>query len=261
MSAALQAAPAPSDPGSRHIGQPAHSPLFWPQWLAAQGLLEATEALAIVPTARLVVVAPHPDDELLMAAGLMQRHLQRGGMLCIVSVTDGEACFGAAAAQAEVAAQRRAEHAAGLQALGAANATVHRLGLPDGAVAAEQQRLERRLRALLKPGDCVVSTWRLDGHPDHDATGRAAAAACARQGAHLLEAPVWMWHWAQPAHPAIPWQRLRRVAVPLVQRERKWQALQCHASQLAPWHDGTPAVVDDSLQQRARWPFESFFAP
>jgi LmbE family N-acetylglucosaminyl deacetylase len=263
--AAVHAAPAREHAASRHIGPPALAPDFWPAWLAAQGhRLQGGGADALAPATRLVVVAPHPDDELLMAAGLVQQHLQRGGALCIVSVTDGEACFGEALggvkddAKRELAAQRRAEHAAGLQALGAGTAPVHRLGLADGRVAAEQQRLERRLRALLQPGDTVVSTWRLDGHPDHDATGRAAAAACARQGARLLEAPGWMWHWARPAHPAIAWQRLRCLGLQPGECQRKWRALQCHASQLAP-RPGAQAVVDDSLQQRARWPFECFF--
>lgn len=29
----------------------------------------------------------------------------------------------------------------------------------------------RALRCVLRPTDCVVATWRADGHPDHDATG------------------------------------------------------------------------------------------
>jgi LmbE family N-acetylglucosaminyl deacetylase len=40
--------------------------------------------------------------------------------------------------------------------------------------------------------------WRHDGHPDHDAAGRAATIASAAAGAPLLQYLVWAWHWADP---------------------------------------------------------------
>jgi LmbE family N-acetylglucosaminyl deacetylase len=44
-----------------------------------------------VPEAtRLLVIAPHPDDEMLGAGGLMQRVLATGGLVRIVYLTDGE---------------------------------------------------------------------------------------------------------------------------------------------------------------------------
>lgn len=39
---------------------------------------------------RLMVFAPHPDDEALAAAGLMQRVLERNGRVCVVYVTNGD---------------------------------------------------------------------------------------------------------------------------------------------------------------------------
>lgn len=48
-------------------------------------------------------------------------------------------------------------------------------------------------------------------HPDDEAAGRAAAAACKATGAPLVEYPIWMWHWATPDDPAVPWHRARRV--------------------------------------------------
>jgi LmbE family N-acetylglucosaminyl deacetylase len=40
---------------------------------------------------RLLVIAPHPDDEVLAAGGLMQRLRSRGGAVRVVYLTDGEA--------------------------------------------------------------------------------------------------------------------------------------------------------------------------
>src|ERR1700722_11526713 len=39
----------------------------------------------------LLVVAPHPDDEILGAGGLVQSWVASGGAVTVVSVTDGEA--------------------------------------------------------------------------------------------------------------------------------------------------------------------------
>lgn len=258
---------------SRLIEQPAFSPQFWQQWIQVgpvasngsrarslpQGLPQRPAAHLLAGHHRLVVVSPHPDDEILMCSGLMQAQLARGGAVEVVAVSDGEACFGQQGDRAAVGLRRRSEAAAGLRALGAYATPVHYLGVPDGAVAEHEDALARRLFALLRPGDVVVCTWKLDGHPDHDASGRAAVLACATRGARLLQAPVWMWHWARPEHPCIAWCHMVQVPLDRVQQARKAQALQCHQSQLTPSF-AQPAVVDEALQARASWPFECFFA-
>lgn len=264
-------APVQQQTASRHIRQPAFTAAFWEQWVlqgasatrpsgAPAGVPQRSAADWLGRHSRLVVVSPHPDDEVLMCSGLIQQQLQRGGPVHVVALTDGEACFGPDAERAAVGLQRREEAAAGLHALGASAAEVHHYGLPDGALAEHQRAVEQRLCDLLQPGDLVVSTWRWDGHPDHEVAARAAALACSARGATLLEAPVWMWHWARPDHPAIDWTRLARMPLSGAVRECKWQALQCHQSQLVP-RGGQPPVVDAALQTRTRWPFECFFTP
>lgn len=253
----LEAAAAPAR--DRHIAQPVHPANFWRDWLhAADRVASVALGELLAGAARLLVVAPHPDDELLMCAGLMQAALAQGVSLTIVSVTDGEACFGNDAERARVGAMRRAEARAGLQVLGAGSAPLHRMALPDGGVTAHEAEVRHLLQLELQPGDLVVAPWRLDGHPDHDAVGRAAAAACSSSRARLLEAPVWMWHWATPEHPAIRWQRLRTCAMPAKAGARKRDALACHRSQLTR-RNGREPVVDSALQARSGWSFESFF--
>lgn len=255
-------------PASRHVGpHPLHAPTVWQDWLS-QRSTAGVESADIVPASRrLVVVAPHPDDELLACGLLLQAHVQQGGSVLIVGVTDGEASHAGDPAWPEpaLAAARRDERLAGLRALGVPDAALRLLGFSDGGVTAAQAALSHALRPLLRPGDVVVSTWRLDGHPDHEACGRAAAEAASAVGADLWEAPVWMWHWADPSHPQIPWHRLRVLRPPRLHSAlavtRKAQALACHLSQLAPRAGGQGPVLDDAIAQRAGWPFETLFAP
>ena len=66
------------------------------QWAASRWLqtLPRASATALFGDAqRLVVVSPHPDDEVLACGGLMALAHQSGLRVMVVSVTDGEACY------------------------------------------------------------------------------------------------------------------------------------------------------------------------
>ena len=99
------------------------------------------------------------------------------------------------------------------------------LGLADSAVADSHESLLQQLNAVLRNGDRVLTTWRHDGHCDHEAVGHACASASRRCQAQLLEVPVWAWHWAHPEDPRLPWLRARKLAVPAHTLERKRAAL------------------------------------
>lgn len=202
----------------------------------------------------LVLVAPHPDDETL-GMGATAATLRAAGLpVHVVSVSDGGAAFPGIAddARAALEARRRDELDCALDALGVDE--VVRLGLPDGAVAHFETRLADLLAEVLRgypAGIWCAATWRGDGHPDHEAVGRAASVAARVAGAVFVEYPVWMWHWASPGHASVPWQRARRVPVSDDALAAKRRAVSCYASQTVPADDGytvlPPAVVDRLL--------------
>jgi LmbE family N-acetylglucosaminyl deacetylase len=53
----------------------------------------------------------------------------------------------------------------------------------------------------------VVCTWRADGHPDHEAVGQAVDSLAVDN----WQFPIWMWHWALPDDPRVPWDSARRI--------------------------------------------------
>lgn len=230
----------------------------WRRWLACLPM----PPLALDPGSRLVVVSPHPDDEVLACGGLIAHHIARGGEVAVIAVTDGEASHSGDPAwpPARLAAARGAERLAGLASLGVAAESVQRLHLPDGKIAAHGATLAAQLRQTLRLGDVVVSTWAFDGHPDHDATGAAAREAGARAGCSVLAAPVWMWHWSAPGDPRVPWQRLRVFRLSPAERQAKRDALACHITQHAPRAQGLGPVLDDAILARAERPQEVYFA-
>lgn len=255
----------------------------WQAWPGLAGLPALAVDDVLPADARLVVVAPHPDDEVLACGGLLSLHAGRGGRLLLLAVTDGESSHPGSSVWSpqRLADARWVERQHGLaRLLGRQPAAARspppvppvppdeqpsavppwiRLGLADGAVAAGAQRLEAELRRCLRPADRVVTTWRLDGHPDHEATGTAAARACASIGCRLVEAPVWMWHWATPGDPRVPWQRLHALALPAGLPERKRLAMAEHATQWAPRDTGDGPVLGTAMRERLQRRVEYFF--
>ncbi len=185
---------------------------------------------------RAVVVAPHPDDEILGAAGILSTLADSGTPITVVAVTDGEASHpGSTMVQQQALAQVRGQESlAALADVGIAPGSRHRLGIPDGEIACREGALIARLADLLEPGDWCFATWRGDGHPDHESVGRAAAAACAAVGARLLELPIWTWHWAVPDDSRVPWARASTFSLTPQAFSRKQLALSRFVSQVQP---------------------------
>lgn len=155
-----------------------------------------------LPNRRLLVIAPHPDDESLGCGGLIAAFAADGRDVLAVFVTDGSGSHRYSRAwQAErLIAQRRAEALSALVALGVtARATVF-LDLRDTAMpkldaGAGQRALSRLSFALAAfAPDLMLLPWRRDPHCDHrDAWALAmAAAASLPVRPDILEYAVWL---------------------------------------------------------------------
>jgi len=126
--------------------------------------------LARVPLGPVLVVAPHPDDEIIGCGGAIALHCDRGDAVHVALVTRGEEGGDAEARWEE------SRRSAGL--LG--RTEVSCLDSTDGAVAADAE-LPARLGALIdRYGPRVVyAPSPFEMHPDHVATLTATAAALA----------------------------------------------------------------------------------
>ena len=182
----------------------------------------------------MVLVSPHPDDEVLGCGGLLFRARQLGLEVLLIAVTDGEACYPGDPlwTPEHLRATRPSELAAAMRELGVAEQCIQRLRIPDGKVAAHESELCARLVQLMRAGDRVLVTWRADGHPDHEATARATLAAAERSAASVGEFPVWAWHWmsADASDPPLP--NAWRYRIDAAARQAKQCALNHFASQL-----------------------------
>ncbi|WP_406816681.1 PIG-L deacetylase family protein [Mycobacterium sp. M23085] len=229
-----------------HGGTPA------PLWLAAfqerpLPTLDLTECKG------LVVVAPHPDDETLGLGAMITQLAASGIRVQVVCVSDGAAAH----ADAPASERLRMETILRYEARRATNVLnvppPVSLGLPDGELTDHEDELTETLTKILEvagPATWCAATWRGDGHPDHEAVGRAASAACARTSATLLEYPIWMWHWATPADAAVPWDRACAAPTPGWATERKRRAAQCYRSQFAARAGGSAPILPGFVLSR-----------
>jgi LmbE family N-acetylglucosaminyl deacetylase len=205
------------------IDAPGTDEARWSAW----PVLDALPQAGLAGLASAVVVAAHPDDEVLGAGGLISMLAAAGARLRLIAVTDGERSHRGHANPAMLAGRRTAETAAALTALGAGTAEVVRLRLPDARLAGREDELAAALGPLTAGFEVCLAPWDGDLHPDHEAAGRAARRAAPR----VLCYPVWMWHWASPADPRVPWDQALRVPLPPRAVARKQAAISCFASQ------------------------------
>ena len=225
-------APADTDAPADAIQAPGTPEALWAAWPGWAGL----DRLDLGGPRRVLVVAAHPDDEVLGVGGTIASLAAAGARLRLVAVTDGEASHPGSSSPVarDLARIRSAETLAALAALGAEHAEVVRLGLPDTGVGQHEEELVRRLGGLARDVDLCLAPWSGDVHADHEAAGRAAVAAGLLTGVPVLQYPVWTWHWARPGDPRVPWQRAARLPLDPEARARKRAALDCFASQLLP---------------------------
>lgn len=197
-------------------------------WRAA--IAERDIPMVELDAERIAVVAAHPDDETLGAAGLIAAAAEAGIPVEVIVVTDGGASHpGSPTHRPEQLVEIRAAEVRAAVAELNPPAAVTMLGYPDGQAAEFRTQIAADLAPRLSaPGTLVVAPWRGDGHRDHRVVGEIAAS----MAESLLEYPIWMWHWATPDD--APWGDLRSLTV---DPERKRAALAHHRSQVAPLSD------------------------
>lgn len=233
----------------------------WRPWLQAN--MQSWPCLEIGDLGPPVVVAPHPDDEVLAAGGLLALATDS----IVVGLTNGEASHpdSPTCTPEELGQRRRTERSAALERLRESSpgggARLIECGFPDGRLDQYKLQLIELIGSVVPEGGCCVAPWWADGHPDHDAVGRAAATACSWLNATLLLYPVWSWHWSRPGDPSLPWDRATCLSLPGHVLERKAAAINEFTSQITPLSDAAAdgAILPPPILDRFRRPYEVFF--
>lgn len=149
-------------------------------WLQTSGVYNHTALVWRPGNERVLVLAPHMDDEAIGCGGALALHAQAGADIAVVFLTDG--ALGArdiatlmgehrARAQRALVETRKREARAALDALGVR--LMHCLDAPDGDLAGSADTA-RKLRPILlehRPDIVYLPFW-LEEHADHRAANR-----------------------------------------------------------------------------------------
>lgn len=193
---------------------------------------------------RLLVLAPHPDDEVIGAGGLIQRVLGRGGEVRAVFITSGESNPWPLRAQNRKwrvsledqeswGERRRSEAIASLRTLGVPEEAATFLRFRDGQIAALARkgdpRLTEALRAIMvefQPSLLICPSAQ-DLHSDHRAVAWYLHQAVRGVGEGAPEIVTYVVHGEGST------ERLH-ASLRLSDRERsrKRAAIECHQTQL-----------------------------
>ncbi|MBM4060808.1 MAG: PIG-L family deacetylase [Planctomycetes bacterium] len=125
-----------------------------------------------------LVLAAHPDDEVIGAGGMLAWHAARGQPVTVVHATDG-ARGDPAARAGDIRAVRRAEGKQALRRLGIGEP--QHWDFPDGELPEHHVELLARLLVLfaaVRP-ETLYAPWFGEAHRDHLAVAHATAAAAA----------------------------------------------------------------------------------
>jgi len=156
---------------------------------AEPGLCVLPQLLPWSEARRVLVFAPHPDDECIGCGGLLVRLAQAGVPVRVVLVTDGSGAGGLPPGAELI---RQQEFRASLQRLGVTNHSL--LGFPDGGLTtsrALRDAVEREVQFFAP--DWVIGPSAADAHRDHRCVAEVVRlAACACPGVDVvLEYEVW----------------------------------------------------------------------
>jgi LmbE family N-acetylglucosaminyl deacetylase len=150
--------------------------LPWRCGFLAAGRLAPSQARPWSATGadRVLVIAPHPDDEAIACSGTLLRHVAAREEIVVAIATDGRLSKQASTPDA-MAVVRRNEAEAASRALGVGR--LEWLGLREGAW--EAADLQERLRGLLQRHEptIVYAPSRVDFHPEHLSVAHALARA------------------------------------------------------------------------------------
>ncbi|OZC02505.1 PIG-L deacetylase family protein [Rubricoccus marinus] len=235
-------------------------------------LLDDPEALpllapeAVRDLGRVVVLAPHPDDESLGCGGLLALLAEAGIPAWVIVVTDGTRSHASAAyPPSRLRVLRESEAQEAVAQLGHAG-RVRFLRFPDCGLPAPDTLafedaaadLADAIRALAP--DTLLVPWRRDPHCDHEATWQLARARV-HLGVRWLEYPVWAWA-SREAAPLAPEARAWRLDISPVLAQ-KARAVAAHRSQTTRLIDDDPDgfILLPEVLARFERPWELFLDP
>jgi LmbE family N-acetylglucosaminyl deacetylase len=166
-------------------------------WLRRLMEAVAVDATREVAATSCLVLAPHPDDEVLGCGGTIAQKVRHGASVSIAFLTDGRG--GVPGSPEDARALREAEATRAAAALGLPADRLVFLGFEDGRLGDHVEQAAATLREMIAALGVqeLFVPYRCEYHADHQAAWRIGD-RCHRDGIRVYEYPVWYGPWLWP---------------------------------------------------------------
>lgn len=211
------------------------------------------------PQGRVLIVAPHPDDEVIGCGGLIARLVAEENAPYIVVMTGGEGshrgCCNVASTAIVKARRGLTRNALGI--LGVPEENIHELNIPDGGIVFENPQTDalKRLIADIEPQTIFVPHWG-EGWPDHVRTAEIVKSIVPNE-ISVYEYCVWMWYYN--VWRGLDWRNAAVLKMTPDEHRMKLRAMDAYIKPLAPCGRPWSGVLPSTFIKANQWYKELYF--
>ena len=206
-----------------------------------------------------VIIAPHPDDEVIGCAGLIQALVERGIPPHAIILTGGEGshrdCCNTT--EADIIDARHQLTMKASATLELPESHIHHLKYPDGGIDFAHSETEN-LKALLvqlSPKALFLPHWG-EGWSDHISVQEIVKELMKCHVVNIYEYCVWMWYYNVWN---LDYKNARILKMTPTQHKRKLKAIEQYVTPLAPCGRPWSGVLPKTFLKAARWKKELYF--
>lgn len=216
-------------------------------------------ASEFTPQGTVLIVAPHPDDEVLGCGGLIARLMAEGRTPHIIVMTGGEGSHcGCCNLDADTLKKSRRQLTRNaMKKLGVADQYIHELNYPDGGICFEHPETDTLLSLIgqINPDTILVPHWG-EGWSDHIVTSDIVT-RLAKAEASIYEYCVWMWYYN--VWQGLDWENAFKVDMNSADHTKKLEAIAAYVEPLAPCGKPWSGVLPKPFIDAHRGSVELYF--
>lgn len=206
-----------------------------------------------------LIIAPHPDDEVIGCGGLITRLVAEGSAPHIIIMTGGEGSHKGCCSTAseDIINARRVLTRKALAILGVPMSNIHELNFPDGGIDLNHNE-KAKLKALideLSPDSVFVPHWG-EGWPDHVKTAEIVKNIVPAE-TDVWEYCVWMWYYN--VWRGLDWKNATVLKMTSYEHRLKLQAIDTYIKPLAPCGNPWSGVLPEVFVRANQWDKELYF--
>ncbi len=207
----------------------------------------------------LLIIAPHPDDEILGCGGLIQYALKKNVRVDLIILTNGEASHSGCCEKKDISLNRKKLTYKAAQTIGLPQENIHKLSFKDGQVSVDDVQNYVQLYKLLnniKPRQIFIPHQN-EGWNDHVVV-KSLIDSFIRENKQIAvyEYLVWSWYYVRGFY---DWKRCRVLNMNRDVHDVKKKAMDDYIKEIAPCGKPWSGTLPEVLIKACSWNKELYF--